>query len=73
MLQAEVKPKSAVGEMLAYYYKAQPHLFKEVIERQFGVLALERDAKRDAARELEELEDEVEQPATSSMDVALYK
>lgn len=68
-----MKPKSAVGEMLAYYYKAQPHLFKEVIERQFGVLALERDAKRDAAQELEELEDEVEQPATSSMDVALYK
>ena len=28
--QAPVKPKSAVGEMLAYYYQAQPHLFKEV-------------------------------------------
>lgn len=59
--------------MLAYYYKAEPHLFKEVIERQFGVLALERDAKRDAAREQSEQKAEEEQPVTSSMDVALYK
>ncbi len=54
LAQAPVKPKSAVGEMLAYYYQAQPHLFKEVIERQFGVLAEERDAKEAAEREQKE-------------------
>ena len=65
-----MKPKSAVGEMLAYYYQAQPHLFKEVIEYQFGVLAMERDAKRDADQEQTAVED---QPVTSSMDISLYK
>ena len=69
-----MKPKSAVGEMLAYYYQAQPHLFKEVIERQFAVLAAERDAKQNAQQAPQEKPSEEEEPpVTSSMDVALYK
>ena len=72
--QAPVKPKSAVGEMLAYYYQAQPHLFKEVIERQFAVLAEERDAKEAAEREQREQAAEAsEGAATSSMDLTLYR
>ena len=72
--QAPVKPKSAVGEMLAYYYQAQPHLFKEVIERQFAVLAEERDAKEAAEREQREASEEAEgKAATSSMDLTLYR
>ncbi len=67
-----MKPKSAVGEMLAYYYQAQPHLFKEVIERQFAVLAEERDAKEAAAREQEKAAEPAE-AATSSMDLTLYR
>jgi len=72
-----VKPKSAVGEMLAYYYQAQPHLFKEVIERQFGVLAEERDAKEAAEREQKEsaaaADEEGDGKPTSSMDLTLYR
>ena len=68
-----MKPKSAVGEMLAYYYQAQPHLFKEVIERQFAVLAEERDAKEAAAREQREQAAEPAEAATSSMDLTLYR
>jgi len=76
LAQAPVKPKSAVGEMLAYYYQAQPHLFKEVIERQFGVLAEERDAKEAAEREQKEsaaAEEEGDGKPTSSMDLTLYR
>ena len=72
-----MKPKSAVGEMLAYYYQAQPHLFKEVIERQFAVLAEERDAKEaaeeEAAREQQDSAKEGDDKATSSMDLTLYR
>ena len=69
-----MKPKSPVGEMLAYYYQAQPHLFKEVIERQFGVLAAERQAKEQADQQ-QEAQDEPDapQPVSDSMELSLYK
>jgi antitoxin component HigA of HigAB toxin-antitoxin module len=59
--------------MLAYYYKAQPHLFKDAIEEQLRRLRDERD-ERDARRAAAEAE-KAESPAgaTSSMDITLYK
>lgn len=57
--------------MLAYYLKAEPHLFKEVIERQLGVLAAEKEAKLQANHEADEAAKA--NAATSSMDIALYK
>ena len=71
--QAPVKPQSPVGEMLAYYYKAQPHLFKDAIEEQLRRLRDERDDRetRRKAAEAEKEQDAV--AATSSMDITLYK
>ena len=43
--QAAAKPKSPVGDMLAYYLKAQPHLFKDAIAEQFVRLRDQRDAE----------------------------
>ncbi len=71
--QAPVKPQSPVGEMLAYYYKAQPHLFKDAIEEQLRRLRDERD-EREARRTAAEAEKaESAEGATSSMDITLYK
>jgi hypothetical protein len=71
--QAPVKPQSPVGEMLAYYYKAQPHLFKDAIEEQLRRLRDERD-ERDARQKAAEAEKEQDAAAaTSSMDITLYK
>ena len=71
--QAPVKPQSPVGEMLAYYYKAQPHLFKDAIEEQLRRLRDERDDRevRRKAAEAEKMQDAA--AATSSMDITLYK
>lgn len=72
--QAPVKPQSPVGEMLAYYYKQQPHLFKDAIEEQLRRLRDERD-ERDARRKAAEAEKKEQDAAaaTSSMDITLYK
>lgn len=60
--------------MLAYYYKQQPHLFKDAIEEQLKRLRDERD-EREARRKAAEAEKQEADPAaaTNSMDITLYK
>lgn len=43
--QAPVKPRTAYGEMLQYYLKMEPQLFKAAVEDQLHKLKAERDAK----------------------------
>lgn len=52
------KPKSPVGEMLAYYFKEAPHLLRPAIEDQFQRLS---DARADQPSE------------PSSADLVLYR
>ena len=44
-LQAPVKPQTAYGEMLQYYLKMEPQLFKAAVEDQLQKLKAEREAK----------------------------
>jgi hypothetical protein len=53
--QAPAKPKTPYGEMLQYYLKMQPQLFKSAVEQQLLRLRDERDAK-DAATAAAQLE-----------------
>lgn len=48
---AAAKPKSPVGDMLAYYLKAQPHLFKDAIAEQFTRLKEQREAEAQQSQE----------------------
>lgn len=69
-----MKPKSAVGEMLAYYFKREPHLFKGAIEQQLQRLrdeADQREAQQAAAAAGKKDEDSA--AATSSVDLTLYR
>lgn len=70
-----MKPKSAVGEMLAYYFKREPHLFKGAIEQQLQRLRDEADQReaQQAAAAAEKEMDEDSAAATSSMDLTLYR
>lgn len=43
--QVPAKPKSPVGEMLAYYFKEAPHLLRPAIEDQFQRLSDARSAQ----------------------------
>ena len=73
-MQATVKPQSPVGEMLAYYYKQQPHLFKEAIEEQLQRLSDEREQHLTQEQQAaEERKQAGEAAPTSSMDITLYK
>ncbi len=60
--------------MLAYYYKQQPHLFKDAIEEQLRRLRDERNEReaQKAAAEAEKAEKGSAAP-TSSMDITLYR
>lgn len=46
---APAKPKTPYGEMLQYYLKMQPQLFKAAVEQQLQLLKEEKDAKGAAA------------------------
>lgn len=67
-----MKPKSPVGEMLAYYFKAQPHLFKDAIKQQLVRLRDERD-EREAQQTAADAEKQDSAAPTSSMDITLYR
>ena len=69
-LQAPVQPKTAMGEMLSYYLKMEPHLFKAALEEQFQRLQQEKE-ERDA---LDAQRREQSQAAsTSKNDLVLYR
>ena len=72
LVQAPVKPKSPVGEMLAYYFKAQPHLFKDAIKQQLVRLRDERD-ERETQQAAADAEKQDSAAPTSSMDITLYR
>jgi hypothetical protein len=59
--------------MLAYYYKAQPHLFKDAIEEQLRRLRDERDDRETRRKAAEAEKEQDAAAATSSMDITLYK
>ena len=49
--QAPVKVKTAVGKMLDYYLKMEPHLFTPAIDKQLEQLKEEREEKERLAKE----------------------
>lgn len=58
--------------MLAYYFKAQPHLFKDAIKQQLVRLRDERD-EREAQQTAADAEKQDSAAPTSSMDMTLYR
>ena len=69
-MQAAAKPKSPVGDMLAYYLKAQPHLFKDAIAEQFIRLRDQRDAE---SQSLEADKDSKKPKAADKSEMVLYR
>ena len=52
--QTAAKPKTAYGEMLSYYLKMEPQLFKAAVEDQLKRLKDEKDEKEKRRRQLSE-------------------
>ena len=52
-MQAPRKPSTSLGEMVNYYLKMEPHLFKEAVNTQFERIKEEREATLAAAKERE--------------------
>lgn len=55
--QAPAKPRSPVGQMVTYYLKMEPHLFKDALDEQFRRLKDEKDEADQRKREKQELQD----------------
>lgn len=53
-LQAPVQPKTSYGEMLAYYLKMEPQLFKAAVEDQLHRLKVEREEKERQRKQIED-------------------
>lgn len=53
-VQAPAKPKTPYGEMLQYYLKMEPQLFRAAVDQQLQRLKEEKDAKEAAASQEEE-------------------
>lgn len=68
ILQAPAQPKTPYGQMLQYYLKMEPALFKTAVEDQLARLRDDKEAKE---REKEAQKDV--QPNTSSVDLTLSK
>ena len=49
--QAPRKPSTSLGEMVNYYLKMEPHLFKEAVNTQFERIKEEREEAAAAAKE----------------------
>ena len=69
-IQAPVKPKTAVGKMLNYYLKMEPHLFRAAIDEQFARIRSELDEKEKQEQELEQAETKEQ---TSKSEIVLYR
>ncbi len=48
-----MKPRTSHGEMVNYYLKMEPHLFREAVHSQFERIKQEREAAAAAAKEKE--------------------
>ncbi|KAK9842873.1 hypothetical protein WJX74_003735 [Apatococcus lobatus] len=68
---AAAKPKSPVGDMLAYYLKAQPHLFKDAIAEQLTRLKEQRDAEAQQSQEANK--DSKKPKAADKSEMTLYR
>ena len=65
-MQAPVKTRTAVGKMLDYYLRMEPHLFDAAIEEQLEGLQQERDRKAQQPKD--------ESPSTTDKnEVVLYR
>lgn len=76
-VQAPAKPKSPVGQMVTYYLKMEPHLFKDALDEQFKRLADEKEEAAKLAKEQKEQQDkEVKDKAQSGSadgEMVLYR
>lgn len=70
IVQAPAKPKTPYGEMLQYYLKMEPQLFKAAVEQQLTRLRDEKDAKEDGKQSAEE---QAGIAPTDSTDLVLQK
>lgn len=77
VLQAPAKPRSPVGQMVTYYLKMEPHLFKDALDEQFQRLADERQEAEKLAKEQKEQQDEAQKDkadaGTADGDMVLYR
>lgn len=46
-----MEPRTSHGQMVSYYLKMEPHLFRAAVEDQFARIRAERDAAAAAAKE----------------------
>ncbi len=46
-----MEPRTSHGQMVSYYLKMEPHLFRAAVEDQFARIRAERDAAAAAAQE----------------------
>ena len=63
--QAPVKTRTAVGKMLDYYLRMEPHLFDTAIEKQLTELQEEKETKEQQAKE--------SPPSTDQSELVLYR
>lgn len=69
-LQAPRKPSTSLGEMVNYYLKMEPHLFKEAVSTQLERIREEREATAAAAKERQK---NAPLAASDSGELVLYK
>jgi hypothetical protein len=70
MVQAPAKPKTPYGEMLQYYLKMEPQLFRAAVDQQLQRLKEEKDAKQAAASQEE---DDNKAGGRSKSELVLYQ
>ena len=58
-----MKPHTALGKMMSYYLKMEPHLFKAALEDQFQRLKAEKDKQKEQSS----------MQVTDSKEVVLYR
>lgn len=69
IFQAPVKPRTSHGEMVNYYLKMEPHLFREAVHSQFERIVQEREAAAAAAK----AKDTDAASANDKSDLVLYR
>ena len=65
-----MKPRTSHGEMVNYYLKMEPHLFKEAVQGQFERIREEREAAGAAAKEKEA---QMQAAASDKSELVLYR
>ncbi|CAL5219382.1 g1204 [Coccomyxa viridis] len=64
------KPRTSLGEMVNYYLRMEPHLFKEAVNTQFERIREEREATAEAAKEREK---NAPPASTDKSELVLYR